>query len=138
MSYNLVDPTTGDLTRVAGNIDTSIIPNDASASNKLATEKDIQCFRTAQNDSYLWYAQQKFGCVAGTLYRVQLTLSSSSGAWMGIVIFNAVSQAGTFNPNTTTFVKCGGNIDIQGINAWGTILHDGGFVCAMMQMLDPM
>ena len=37
MSYNLVDPTTGDLTRVAGNIDTSIIPSDASASNKLAT-----------------------------------------------------------------------------------------------------
>ena len=37
MSYNLVDPTTGDLTRVAGSIDTSIIPSDASASNKLAT-----------------------------------------------------------------------------------------------------
>ena len=37
MSYNLVDPTTGDLTRVAGGIDTSIIPSDASASNKLAT-----------------------------------------------------------------------------------------------------
>ena len=37
MSYNLVDPATGDLTRVAGNIDTSIIPSDASASNKLAT-----------------------------------------------------------------------------------------------------
>ena len=37
MSYNLVDPTTGDLTRVAGGIDTSIIPSDASTSNKLAT-----------------------------------------------------------------------------------------------------
>ena len=37
MSYNLVDPTTGDLTLVAGGIDTSIIPSDASASNKLAT-----------------------------------------------------------------------------------------------------
>ena len=37
MSYNLVDPTTGDLTRVAGSMDTSIIPSDASASNKLAT-----------------------------------------------------------------------------------------------------
>lgn len=37
MSYNLVDPTTGDLTQVAGSIDTSIIPSDASASNKLAT-----------------------------------------------------------------------------------------------------
>ena len=105
---------------------------------QLAIEKDIQCFRTAQSDSSLWYAQQKFGCVAGTRYRVQLTLSSSSGAWMGIFEFNAVSQAGTFNPNTTTFVKCGGNIDIQGIDVWGTITHDGGFVCAMMQMIDPM
>ena len=37
MSYNLVNPTTGDLTRVAGGLDTSIIPSDASASNKLAT-----------------------------------------------------------------------------------------------------
>lgn len=37
MSYNLVDPTTGELTQVAGGIDTSIIPSDASASNKLAT-----------------------------------------------------------------------------------------------------
>lgn len=37
MSYNLVDPVTGDLTQVAGSIDTSIIPSDASASNKLAT-----------------------------------------------------------------------------------------------------
>ena len=41
MSYNLVDPTTGDLTRVAGGIDTSIIPSDASASNKLATQSDL-------------------------------------------------------------------------------------------------
>ena len=37
MSYNLVNPETGELTRVAGGIDTSIIPSDASASNKLAT-----------------------------------------------------------------------------------------------------
>lgn len=37
MSYNLVDPTTGDLTKVAGNIRQDIIPADASASNKLAT-----------------------------------------------------------------------------------------------------
>lgn len=37
MSYNLVDPVTGDLTQVAGGMDTSIIPSDASASNKLAT-----------------------------------------------------------------------------------------------------
>ena len=41
MSYNLVDPTTGDLTRVAGGIDSSIIPSDASASNKLVTESDL-------------------------------------------------------------------------------------------------
>lgn len=37
MSYNLVDPVTGDLTQVAGNIRQDIIPADASASNKLAT-----------------------------------------------------------------------------------------------------
>lgn len=37
MSYNLVDPTTGDLIQVAGNIRQDIIPADASASNKLAT-----------------------------------------------------------------------------------------------------
>ena len=41
MSYNLVDPITGDLTKVAGGIDTSIIPSDASASNKLATQSDL-------------------------------------------------------------------------------------------------
>ena len=44
MSYNLVDPTTGDLTRVAGGIDTSIIPSDASASNKLATESNLSTY----------------------------------------------------------------------------------------------
>ena len=41
MSYNLVDPTTGELTQVAGSIDTSIIPSDASATNKLATESNL-------------------------------------------------------------------------------------------------
>lgn len=40
MSYNLVDPTTGDLTRVAGNLDSAIIPANASASNKLVTASD--------------------------------------------------------------------------------------------------
>jgi len=105
---------------------------------KLVTENEIKVFKTAQSDSLLWYAQQKFGCVAGTRYRVQLTLSSSHGAWMGVYAFNAVSQAGTFNNVTTTFVKCGGTIDIQGITEYGTLLHDGGFVCAMAQMIDPM
>ena len=42
MSYNLVDPTTGDLTKVAGGINTSIIPSDASASNKLATMDKVE------------------------------------------------------------------------------------------------
>ena len=37
MSYNLVNPETGELTKVAGNIRQDIIPADASASNKLAT-----------------------------------------------------------------------------------------------------
>ena len=37
MSYNLVDPVTGELTQVAGNIRQDIIPADASTSNKLAT-----------------------------------------------------------------------------------------------------
>lgn len=41
MSYNLVDPVTGELTQVAGGIDTSIIPSDASASNKLATMNNV-------------------------------------------------------------------------------------------------
>lgn len=41
MSYNLVDPTTGDLTKVAGGIDTSIIPSNASASNKLVTQDKL-------------------------------------------------------------------------------------------------
>lgn len=105
---------------------------------KLATERDLNVFKTNQSDSLLWYAQQKFGCVVGTRYRVQLTLSSSHGAWMGIYAFNAVAQAGTFNNTTTTFVKCGGNIEIQGITEYGTLLHDGEFVCAMAQMIDPM
>lgn len=38
MSYNLVNPTTGALTRVSGNITSNIIPANASANNKLATE----------------------------------------------------------------------------------------------------
>ena len=40
MSYNLVNPTTGDLTQVAGGINTAIIPSNASASNKLVTKSD--------------------------------------------------------------------------------------------------
>lgn len=40
MSYNLVDPSTGDLTQVAGGINTAIIPSNASASNKLVAKSD--------------------------------------------------------------------------------------------------
>ena len=41
MSYNLVNPTTGALTRVSGNITSNIIPANASSSNKLVTKSDI-------------------------------------------------------------------------------------------------
>lgn len=41
MSYNLVNPTTGALTQVSGNIRQDIIPANASASNKLVTRDDI-------------------------------------------------------------------------------------------------
>jgi hypothetical protein len=40
MSYNLVNPTTGALTRVSGNISSNIIPSNASASNKLVAKSD--------------------------------------------------------------------------------------------------
>ena len=49
MSYNLVDPTTGDLTRVAGGIDPSIIPSDVSASNKLATMDKVESKYSEEN-----------------------------------------------------------------------------------------
>lgn len=41
MSYNLVNPTTGALTKVSGNISSNIIPSNASASNKLVAKSDI-------------------------------------------------------------------------------------------------
>ena len=41
MSYNLVNPTTGALTRVSGNISSNIIPVNASSSNKLVAKSDI-------------------------------------------------------------------------------------------------
>jgi hypothetical protein len=41
MSYNLVNPTTGALTRVSGNITSNIIPANASSSNKLVAKSDI-------------------------------------------------------------------------------------------------
>lgn len=41
MSYNLVDPITGALTKVSGNISSNIIPVNASASNKLVTESEL-------------------------------------------------------------------------------------------------
>lgn len=41
MSYNLVNPTTGALTKVSGNITSNIIPANASASNKLITQFDV-------------------------------------------------------------------------------------------------
>ena len=40
MSYNLVNPTTGALTKVSGNISSNIIPVNASANNKLVTKSD--------------------------------------------------------------------------------------------------
>lgn len=41
MSYNLVNPTTGALSRVSGNITSNIIPANASAHNKLVAKSDI-------------------------------------------------------------------------------------------------
>lgn len=41
MSYNLVNPTTGALTRVAGNISSNIIPANANAHNKLVAKSDV-------------------------------------------------------------------------------------------------
>lgn len=61
MSYNLVDPVTGDLTQVAGGIDTSIIPSDASASNKLATADNLTTTPLGDyqlqvgGDAYIWF-----------------------------------------------------------------------------------
>ena len=40
MSYNLVNPTTGALTKVSGNISSNIIPSNASSSNKLVAASD--------------------------------------------------------------------------------------------------
>lgn len=62
MSYNLVDPTTGDLTRVAGGIDTSIIPSNASASNKLVTHQVPYELFTLNNNSgsQKWYKLGKY------------------------------------------------------------------------------
>ena len=54
MSYNLVDPETGELTQVAGNIRQDIIPADASASNKLVTNDDI--FRVGDRRNTIGWA----------------------------------------------------------------------------------
>ena len=62
MSYNLVDPTTGDLTKVAGGIDTSIIPSNASATNKLVTHQVPYELFTLNNNSgsQKWYKLGKY------------------------------------------------------------------------------
>lgn len=62
MSYNLVDPVTGDLTRVASSIDTSIIPSNASASNKLVTHQVPYELFTLNNNSgsQKWYKLGKY------------------------------------------------------------------------------
>ena len=61
MSYNLVNPTTGALTKVSGNISSNIIPSNASANNKLVTDSDttkvIQLSGVVDLDSLSDYAR---------------------------------------------------------------------------------
>ena len=70
MSYNLVNPETGDLTRVAGGIDTSIIPSDASASNKLATmDKIVPCVENKKpNTKTVSFELNSASWNCGTIY----------------------------------------------------------------------
>ena len=80
MSYNLVDPTTGELTQVAGGIDTSIIPSDASASNKLATQSMLPEYKTMDTGD----ANQLRSFADGKLYSLKVSTA-----------FNVVDDGGT-------------------------------------------
>lgn len=103
MSYNLVDPVTGELTQVAGGIDTSIIPSDASASNKLATTdstlKTIQlsgsvdCNTLTEPGLYIARA----GAVVSALTNIPVELDSSAQINGGFsILVTASNTEGTF------------------------------------------
>lgn len=63
MSYNLVDSTTGALTRVSGNISSNIIPANASANNKLVAHQTPYSSFTLNNNSgsQKWYKLGNYG-----------------------------------------------------------------------------
>lgn len=109
MSYNLVDPVTGELTQVAGGIDTSIIPSDASASNKLATQSMLPEYKTMDTAD----ANQLRSFADGKLYSLKVSTA-----------FNVVDDAGTSYQipafAEATFFKHSGDLTVQFHSYYGT------------------
>ena len=102
MSYNLVDPVTGELTQVAGGIDTSIIPSDASASNKLATESMLTEYKNMTTGN----ADELRSFADGKLYSLKVTNP-----------FNVIDDGGTSYQipafAEAVFYKHSGDITVQ-------------------------
>ena len=106
MSYNLVNPTTGALTKVSGNISSNIIPSNASANNKLVTESDTFINYTPNTSDYSTWAefldmlyQKGTGLWCGKAYldsqwwyytaNIQI---GAQGYWLGSGIFKSADN----------------------------------------------
>lgn len=102
MSYNLVDPTTGELTKVAGGIDTSLIPSNASTSNKLATESMLPEYKTMTTGD----ANELRSFEYGKLYSLKVTTP-----------FNVIDDGGTMYQipafAEAIFYKHSGDLTVQ-------------------------
>ena len=117
MSYNLVDPTTGDLTRVAGGMDTSIIPSDASASNKLATMDKVANSIIREGKSVLYnlnnvdnievaidIAKSGYKPIAVSLYNAGTHLWFAQGMYFNDTVCNLSLRGVT--PTSATNAEC--------------------------------
>lgn len=121
MSYNLVDPTTGDLTRVAGGIDTSIIPSDASASNKLVTTSNMAYLLKDKMSCYTWDTNKTLRAVfyevtdRDIMPDVNDTVGRRVIARYGNVLINRITQLNgikNFYWDNTLVLSCPFNDDI--------------------------
>lgn len=104
MSYNLVNPTTGALTKVSGNISSNIIPANASAHNKLVAASD-----TVKRISY--NISGTTDAIADTKALVNHILTLDSGSYIGEFKRTGITF-GSFR--LTYFVDGDGSISVSG------------------------
>ena len=115
MSYNLVDPITGDLTQVAGSIDTSIIPSDASASNKLVTMDKVADSIIRETKSVLYNLNNVDNI------EVQIDITKSGYKPIAVTLYNAGVHLwfaqGMYFDDTMCYLSLRGVIPTSATNA---------------------